>query len=655
VALSNRGVFEVRPGGSANNSGYFDGTVSVPGVDYSQQNAAQVSRVDLVIGAANTVSSALLPFDPSEAGNGLHILSGTGFTASTTPYLIQSVAGGVATLDRSPGTLASTGGHGNMGGALSGPADLPALVPGQIVWMKGAFTTTATITLTAGSGDGTFCVYRGYGTVRGDGGRASITTGSVLAPILALANQIIVQNLLLDGTNIAQRAVDVGSLCDFENVEAVRCLFNGFKAQNSGTKLHRCMATACGDGFDVGTGSVASECEAFLCNNGFRSSNATPEFIDCLSHSNVSHGLFVQGANGPRVRNCVFDGNTLDGIRIADTSGIMAMQVTNCALTNNLGYGIRSVTTDYSLPVSAPLGAFFRNNAFFGNALGNYFQAPAGAADILLTATPYTNAAGGDYSLNGTAGGGPLLLGAGLPGGFGLEGSGASASVGRRDVGAVQSLGQGVASTATQTMRSLWREATNERFTAGDAASAVPDATVDIYLDYGLQALNREAHYHISDGTIALIAGQQEYALPADFVLANWLQYGGYRKLERSDVERWMSRGEDWRNDPAGEPKAWALYSNKLIIRPAPSGEAVAAAANLTLRYVSTPPSITTNGPEQLGSQEYRLVVMYGALLWSILFPESLVAQQRIAEVQKLWDASVPKVVQEYAARSIST
>lgn len=427
-----RATFELRPAGNSLNGGFFDPSVSVPGTDYSQQSAAQVSRTDMVIGASSTITSAAIPFTSAEVGNGLHVGSGTGWTPGF--YTILSISGSTVTVLGSPGTIGSTGGTGRVGGALSGFADLPALV-NNVVWFTGTFSTAVQIILTAGSGDGGYNVYLGYGASRGDNIRATITTGAVLAPIIAPANQIIFRGAVIDGTNTAQRGMDCGFNCHVDNVKAVNCLFSGIRAQNAGSRVRRCLLTACGDGVDVATGSTASECEATLCNNGGRSSNSGGNFEDCLFHHNVSNGFFQQGSGGARLKNCVMDANGVDGLRINDSFGIVNLEVIDCEFTNNTGAGIKSVTTDYSGAAFAQLAAFFQTNAFFNNGGGNYVGVPAGASDILLSQNPYTNAAGGDYSRNDTAGGGALLRGTGLPGGYGLIGSGASATVGRRDIG----------------------------------------------------------------------------------------------------------------------------------------------------------------------------------------------------------------------------
>lgn len=73
---------------------------------------------DLVIGATDTqVSSAGNPFGSADVGATLMVTGGTGFTAGG--YVVLSVAGGVATLDRAVGTAGSTAGTGTLNGGPS--------------------------------------------------------------------------------------------------------------------------------------------------------------------------------------------------------------------------------------------------------------------------------------------------------------------------------------------------------------------------------------------------------------------------------------------------------------------------------------------------------------------------------------------------------
>src|SRR6476661_4844198 len=122
MSLSAATVWEVRPAGSGasdNNGGGF--VAGASGTDFSQQDAAAYSGTNLAIDAAtNTkVTSATHNFVAADVGNLLQITAGAGFTTGF--YQIVSVASNAATLDRSAGTLGSTGGTFAVGGALASP------------------------------------------------------------------------------------------------------------------------------------------------------------------------------------------------------------------------------------------------------------------------------------------------------------------------------------------------------------------------------------------------------------------------------------------------------------------------------------------------------------------------------------------------------
>src|SRR3990167_3249347 len=72
-------VFEVRTAGAATNGGCF--VTGASGTDRSQQDAAQISYTDLVIGAVTTeLTSAAFPFAADDEGNCINIASGAGCT-----------------------------------------------------------------------------------------------------------------------------------------------------------------------------------------------------------------------------------------------------------------------------------------------------------------------------------------------------------------------------------------------------------------------------------------------------------------------------------------------------------------------------------------------------------------------------------------------
>ncbi len=116
-ALPSSTVFEVHQAGNDTNGGCF--ITGSSGTDFSQQNAAQVAYTDLVIDpVTNTnITSVGNPFGATDVGNCIRITGGTGFTTGL--YYVVSVTTLVATLDRAVGTTSSTGGTGNLGGALA--------------------------------------------------------------------------------------------------------------------------------------------------------------------------------------------------------------------------------------------------------------------------------------------------------------------------------------------------------------------------------------------------------------------------------------------------------------------------------------------------------------------------------------------------------
>lgn len=115
AAISSSMIFEVSTNGSDSNPGCFK--EGATGTDFTI-NAGKYNFADLVIdGATNTkVTSASHNFVAADVGNCMRITAGAGFTTGI--FEIVSVASNAATLDRSAGTLGSTGGTYFVGGAL---------------------------------------------------------------------------------------------------------------------------------------------------------------------------------------------------------------------------------------------------------------------------------------------------------------------------------------------------------------------------------------------------------------------------------------------------------------------------------------------------------------------------------------------------------
>lgn len=413
-------AWRVRSDGASSNGGGFN-TASA-GTNYANQAAAQVTYTDLVIDAVtNTkITSAAFPFTALHEGNIINVTGGVGFTVQRVQ--IVSVALGVATCEKAVGTTGSTGGAGKLGGGLSAPSQVTALpVSGNTVYIKKAtYTTAATITFAVAGGDGTPVTYIGYNSTDTDNDGPTIQSSNALAsPVVSFTGfNSIVRNLVVDGNSLSNRAFDMSgqdSWC--ENIHTINSLLSGLRLLGGQEWAYRCKASACGgtgaDNFGIGgvSGSTFIDCEATANANGFASFNAAPLFIRCLAHANVKSGFYAFGADGLSCINCVSDGNTLDGIRLTQTFPINAMVLRDNLLTNNGGYGLQSETVNYTTIAASIAASKWANNAFYNNTTGLRNQVPSGTGDITLSADPYTNRAGSDWTLNSAAGGGALLRG----------------------------------------------------------------------------------------------------------------------------------------------------------------------------------------------------------------------------------------------------
>lgn len=454
MAFPGNMVWEVRTGGSdANGGGY---TPTGGGTDYSQQDAAQVAYTDLVIDATTNTNatSAGTPFTSAHVGNVVNITGGTGFTVQRA-YIV-SVAAGVATFDRSLGTLSSTGGTGNLGGGMLTPEALDTLVvPGNLVYIaSGTYTKTSSRTFTCdGTSSGGEIAWIGYpaGGTRSDvdvieGSMPVITSATNSIRLMALngVTRTRFRNLKLTHT-AGTRGIGFGGVTatsvglTFENCIADGCLNGWDFTQNWNGSAHRCVAkNSTSNGFNINAFTstfVFDHCLSYsnagagFSISGIGASASGLIFNRCISYSNTGangYGFWDQiTTNDVQLwcvyENCVAYGNAQSGWRLAyTTGGWRTMNFSNCvSYGSSGGWGISCATAgmvDGSFPR-------VRNFAFGSNSSGARQNFRSGDGEITLTADPFTNAAGGDFSLNNTAGGGALLRQLGYPTEIGIKGS----------------------------------------------------------------------------------------------------------------------------------------------------------------------------------------------------------------------------------------
>ncbi len=415
MALSTLTVFEVRPGGAdTNGGGFVDGA---SGTDYSQQDAAQFSGIDLAIDATtNTkVTSPTHNFVATDVGNIFQITAGTGFTIGF--YQIVSVASNAATLDRSAGTLGSTGGTWAEGGALASVGKVGS-AGNFAVYVYNAGSTVYSITsATNNVANGTLSTSRlfGYSTNRTATNTDSPPTLQLnVATATIFSASACIRNFILDGNNQTTSKA-IGS-----NATAINCTIKNMTGANSvAGRAYNCVATA---NSGVVFSGQAYYCEAYA-------NTATPFaaslVIQCLSYGNTGATTdgFTVGFNAGHF-NCVSYGNARDGYRSNSSMFLMIDDIAE----GNAGVGANHSAVGYT-------GGTMLRFAYYNNTGGTVTSlsgtsVPSDA--ITGSASFFVDAASSNFALNNNASAGALLRGTG----FGVFLRGLSTSY--RDIGPTQ-------------------------------------------------------------------------------------------------------------------------------------------------------------------------------------------------------------------------
>ncbi len=421
-----------------------------PGVDYSKQDAAQHSYTDLVIDAVTNTSltSAARPFTTGDVGNVLNVTAGTGFTVQRLE-ITGVTAAGVATVDKSAGTLGSTGGTAAFGGALLSPGiagSIAGSVNSQKMWLKSGtydFSNSSNVaggrvTFASGGTDNQVSYIRGYQTTRGD----ETGTRPILRPS---ANTVTLITTNATATRI-------------ENLEYVP---NGFTGSTgvSGSGTNALISKNKFNGVSIGVNVTGSSSN--VEQNEFLSVTGTGAQVTTGIGISVRHNRFSGGgapinftfAGGTVEGNLIY-GHTGQGVTVSSNSrnvrvanNIIDQRVGNTnnaiqcgSLTiveNNILMANSSAVMVIANPVGTGSNHIVRNNCFYqqssGALISTFISRQSG--NVTLTGDPAMNAAGGDYSLNNTAGAGAACKGVGFPSAL----PGLAAPLNYLDVGAYQS------------------------------------------------------------------------------------------------------------------------------------------------------------------------------------------------------------------------
>jgi hypothetical protein len=449
VAISALTTWELRPsgGGSAdtNGGGYVTGTA---GLDFSQLDPPFDTGTNLTVDAVtNTdVTPDAHAASSDDVGNIIQITGGAGFTTGF--YEILSIQGGTKwRLDRSPAATGTSGGTWALGGALASPGKTGgAMVAGNKAYQKaGTYTVTSAtpniaggcVTMPAGASAANTSKWFGYQTTRGDGGTK---------PIIKADGVITTFTLLTTGTNNHVENVEVDGNS--------RTSSRGFFAGSTNSRFYRCTAKNCtNNGFSANTGNNwAVHCDATGCatqpvfanlsckycvayNNSVNAFSSVSGTIweSCFALNTTGVGFTVVGS-GTSGSHCTANACSTAGFSRTAAAGVSSLM--NCLAANSGAYGYTGNAADDNF--------YLYNCAGYNNTSGNVNSSVIPAAQqigfVALSANPFNNAAGGDFSLNMTAGGGNDARQGGIPGAF----PGVS-TTGYPDIGAVQEGGVRIA------------------------------------------------------------------------------------------------------------------------------------------------------------------------------------------------------------------
>lgn len=410
-------------------------------IDYSNQNAAQIAYTDMVIGVTTTTyTSVANPVSKNLVGNYINVVSGTGFTVQRVE--IVSTATITATCDKSLGTTGSTGGNGNLGGALASPgmAGGVKIASNKIFMLTGTYTVSVnTINVSNGKVDDSLggtaaspTVWEGFGTIPKDlGAKPTIKCDAVLTGITLFnvsGNHVNAINFIVDGNSQATLTglSTSQSLFLAYLVDAKNCTTRGIVG--GGGVIVRCTATTCSGtaAIDVSAG-MAVFCEAYANTiTGFLVAAGGGAHC-CVASANSggsSFGFAVTGNGGEFLNGCVAYNNGSHGFNVATTVATLS----NCLAEANAGYGYSGTATGEALLLNC--GAYNNTSGAINPAIISW---PAINFVTNSTGSFFTNPGSGDFSLNNTANQGALARATGFPGVMPR-----GTSTGYVDIGAIQ-------------------------------------------------------------------------------------------------------------------------------------------------------------------------------------------------------------------------
>lgn len=424
--------YNTATGNDANGGGY---AILLPntGSDTTYPTSSPIAYDDILIGTAGnetTATSIDTPFTTAHVGNIVNITAGTNCTVQRAQII--SVAGVVATFDKSLGTAESTC-TGRLGGAFALPADglLELGVAGNTHWVKsGTYTQAAAAIDVAAAGTAAFPInLKGYVT-----NRTTVTNGTDRPTLIAGAN-----GFKFSGANwVLENLIVTTTHADGLYINSINGVVQNVKVTNSGTGTKY--------GIRIAASYVKiNNCESISTNGyGIGGSGSVTKLWGNYIHDSV-HGIYDNGGVWimafniidtcstaginltTTLDNNVIWQNTIYGAETPAGTGILGGDSESNLIGYNIIYGW---TTGISFSANA-LNNIIDYNAWYNNTT-NFTLATQGSHDYCTENSNavdpgFVGAAAGDFSI------GTGLKAKGFPGAFpgGL-------TTGYLDIGAVQ-------------------------------------------------------------------------------------------------------------------------------------------------------------------------------------------------------------------------
>jgi hypothetical protein len=410
---------------------------NAPGCTFCGSATVNLSTTDAVTNNTTTVISAAANFSAALVGNYVY-LNGAGTTTGW--YGVVGVANATTiTVDRATGGAGGSGITMNIGGALATWAQAALNVqPGNVVYGKATATydTATNVTWSVAGTIGNTISVIGYSSLRGDNGQVTVrctaASGGCSGIFTIGVSYYTFANVILDANGKATtrgwRATG-GTVHSLDNLKVVGCTQTGVTTAGDST-LNNVWVSGCTSGtaaFDLASAVTCMYCAA--------TGNSVPGFIPASGNrSFISRSISANNAgattdgylltsNGTQIQavtESISYGNGRDGIRFS-AAAMATVALRNNILVSDAGYEINSTTTNFAGTVRA---LDWDYNAMYNTGSGYVNQANIGAHDLMLTGSPFTNAAGLDFTLNNTAGRGAALRGTAFPGAMQVGGTG---------------------------------------------------------------------------------------------------------------------------------------------------------------------------------------------------------------------------------------